>query len=392
MAEIISDKAPRELGYRMPAEWEKQDAVWLQWPEAHPVSSQKQPLTYQMTMEKTWLLMAWELHKHVRVCILARSEKHRDHILSMMAYYGYDARRVDIHVTRMADVWHRDSGPIFVVNNQGKLAVTDWNFNGWGTYPQWGEAEKHIPGTVANILDVPIFKAPLVTEGGAIEVNGSGSLMATKSSIINDNRNPGMSQQEIEKGLGDYLGVTNFIWLSGAPPEVCEQQLGDGTDYHVDIAARFVDKNKVLYTWTDDKADPRYPYLLNHLVELQAACDEDGDPLTLIPLYLPEGGIYSIGERRDPALGSGSGFTDAAYANYLVTNDLVLIPAFGNVNDVKAQSVLAGCFPNRAVVPVPVVSLTAEGGAIHCVTQQQPTALGVDLTADRGHQHIDTGV
>lgn len=351
MPTLISDATPSTLGYQMPAEWEKQDAVWLQWPETYPVPSLKLRLKYQMILEKTWLLMAWELHERVRVCILAHSQKHRDHILATLAYYGYDMGRVDVHVTPMADIWHRDSGPIFVVNNQGKLAVTDWNFNGWGTYHEWGKAEGHIPQTVADILDIPVFKAPLVTEGGAIEVNGSGSLMATRTSIINANRNPGMSRQEIEKGLGDYLGVTNFIWLSGAPPEVCEQELGDGTDYHVDIAARFVGKNTVLYTWTDDTKDPRYPYLLKHLSELQSASDEDGHPLKLIPLYLPEGGIYSIGEPHDPALSKGSRFTDAAYANYLVTNDLVLIPAFGNVNDQEAEAVWQTVSQNAPLYP-----------------------------------------
>jgi agmatine deiminase len=356
----------------MPAEWERQEAVWLQWPEKYPNPERKDRLSYQMTMEKTWLLMSWEIHKHVKVSILAHSSKHRDHILSVMAYFGFDMKRIELHVTPMADVWHRDSGPIFVVNDHGKLAVTDWNFNGWGTYPEWGKAEKHIPQTVADILDVPIFNAPLVTEGGAIEVNGSGSLMATKSSIINDNRNPGMNKEEIENGLGDCLGVTNFIWLSGAPPDVCEQQLGDGTDYHVDIAARFVDKNKVLYAWTDDRNDPRFPYLHTHFEELKAAYDEDDEPLELVPLYLPEGGVYSIGERNDPALKMGSSFTDASYLNYLVTNDIVLVPAFGNTNDLRAQEMLADCFPGRKIVPIPTVSLTAEGGAIHCVTQQQP--------------------
>ena len=372
MTQIYSQPTPKDLGYRMPAEWERQAAVWLQWPEKYPRPDRKHRLNYQMMMEKTWLLMSWELHRHVNVCILAHNAKHRDHIHAMMTYFGFDMNRIKLHVTPMADVWHRDSGPIFVVNDQGELAVTDWNFNGWGTYPQWGKAEKHIPQTVADILEISIFKAPLVTEGGAIEVNGSGSLMATKSSIINDNRNPDISQEEIENGLREFLNVTNFIWLSGAPPDVCEQQLGDGTDYHVDIAARFVDKNKILYAWTDDRGDPRYPYLKRHLEELKAACDENGEPLSLAPLYLPENGVYSIGERHDPVLGSGSRLTDASYLNYLVTNNILLVPAFGNANDIKAQELLADCFPGHKIIPIPTVSLTAEGGAIHCVTQQQP--------------------
>ncbi len=153
---------------------------------------------------------------------------------------------------------------------------------------------------------------------------------------------------------------------------MCEHELGDGTDYHIDIAARFVDKNKVLYAWTDNKKDPRYPYLQKHLKELQNATDEDGNPLILEPVHLPDGGVFAIGERDDPLLRSGSDFTDASYLNYLVSNNIVLVPAFGNANDTAAQTLLSQCFPERKIIPVPAVSLTAEGGAIHCVTQQQP--------------------
>lgn len=375
MAQIIEHKTPRELGYRMPAEWEPHSAIWLQWPSRHPCSTDARDYSYQMHLEKTWLLMAWEIHRRIALEILTPSDEMRSHIFAVMNHYGFCMTRVTIHVISIIDVWHRDTGPIFVVDDQGGIAATDWNFNGWGSYPDWGEAESHVASTVAGFLGLPLFVAPLVSEGGAIEVNGSGSLMATRSSIINDNRNPGMDQQEIENALGDYLGVQNFIWLSGAPDEVCLEQLGDGTDFHIDIAARFTGKNSVLYAWTDDESDPRYPYLSRHLEELQAATDEDGEPLYLQPMRLPQGGIYTIGERYDPALGSGSRFTDASYLNYLVSNEMVLMPAFGNAADLPAQRLLGQCFPDRRVIPVPAVSLTAEGGAIHCVTQQQPAAV-----------------
>lgn len=374
MAKIIENQTPRDLGYRMPAEWEKQTAVWLQWPGKYPDTVDEQNLSYQMKMEKTWLLMAWEIHQHVQLCILAQNEAQHDHIRRSMEYYGFDMACVEIYVTRTLDVWHRDCGPVFIIDDKGGIAITDWNFNGWGNYPQWAQAEKHIPQTVADIVNMPVFIAPIVSEGGAIEVNGSGSFLATRSSIINNNRNPGMSQAVIEQALSDYLGVSNFIWLSGAPPEICEQVLGDGTDYHVDIAARFANKNTILYAWTDDRSDARYPYLVKHLEELKMANDEDGNPLHLIPVELPEGGIRAIGDRYDPKLGSGSDFTDASYLNYLVTNDLVLVPAFGNLSDANAQEILSACFTDRKIVPIPVVSLTAEGGAIHCVTQHQPAA------------------
>ncbi len=374
MTTIIENKTPKELGYRMPAEWEKHTAIWLQWPGKHLCSTGEKDLSYQMKMEKTWLLMAWEIHYQVRVCVLAQNEEQGDHIRRSMEYFNFDMSRIGIHLTHIVDVWHRDSGPIFVVNDKGGTAITNWNFNGWGSYPQWGEAERHIPQTIAAIVDMPVFNAPLVSEGGAIEVNGTGSLMATRSSIINGNRNPGMGQAEIEQTLSDYLGVSNFIWLSGAPPEVCERELGDGTDYHIDIAARFTGKNTVLYAWTEDQSDARYPYLVKHLEELKAATDEEGNSLHLIPMELPAGGVRAIGNRYDPMLGSGSDFTDASYLNYLVTNNLVLVPAFGNANDAKANKILAECFNDRNIVSIPVVSLTAEGGTVHCVTQQQPAA------------------
>ena len=379
MTLINSDQTPRELGFRMPAEWEPQTSVWMQWPGKHPAATSDNDLSYQMKMEKTWMLMSWEIHRQARLEILARDDAQRSLIFAAMNYYGFNMTRISIHVTDTIDVWHRDTGPIFVVDDKGGIAATDWNFNGWGSYPEWAEAEGHIAQTVAEILNLPVFVAPLVSEGGAIEVNGSGSLMATRSSIINENRNPGMSQHQVEQVLGDYLGVDNFIWLSGAPAEVCAYELGDSTDFHIDIAARFVDRNKVLYAWTDDTSDPRYPYLEKHLEELQNATDELGNPLILQPVELPTGGVYVIGERNDPELGLGSSFTDASYLNYLVTNNIVLMPAFGNAKDRQAQSILSEYFPGRRIIPIPAVSLTAEGGAIHCVTQHQPDP---DNTAD----------
>ena len=389
MTLITPDQTPRELGYRMPAEWEEQTSVWLQWPHKHPASAAANDFSYQMKIEKTWMLMSWEIHRQVRLHILAHSDAQRSHIFAAMNYYGFDMTRVSIHITQTADVWHRDTGPIFIIDGNGNIAATDWNFNGWGSYPEWAEAEGHIPQTVAGILDLPLFKAPLVSEGGAIEVNGSGSLIATRSSIINDNRNPELSQQQVEQAFSDYLGVDNFIWLSGAPAEVCENELGDGTDYHIDIAARFTDRNKVLYAWTEDENDPRHPYLVKHLEELQNATDEQGNSLILQPLYLPAGGVYAIGDRYDQTLGPNSNFTDASYLNYLVTNNIVLMPAFGNANDNRAQAALAECFPERRIIPIPAVSLTAEGGAIHCVTQQQPAPrIALDSEVEPGDDSL----
>jgi len=373
---------PKELGFRMPAEWENQSAIWLQWPYEAPSFNSVENTgdkTYQMKLEKTWLLMSWELHQHEKVCVIAMNQGHKSYLKGVFQYMNFDFEKIEIHIIPYMDVWHRDTGPIFIHNDKGELAATAWNFNGYGSYPICALREKRVANDVADRLSIRCFTAPIVTEGGAIEVNGTGSLVATRSSILNDNRNPGVSQQAVEKAFEDYLGVTNVIWLSGAPSEVCKKELGDGTDYHIDIAARFIAKNKVLYTWTDDKTDPRYPYLVQHREELKSARDEEGNALSLIPLETPKNGVYTTSERYDDSLGGDSDtetgkaeLTDAAYTNFLLANNIVLLPVFGNVNDQNAKDVLSECFPDRKIITIPCVSLNENGGAIHCVTQQQP--------------------
>ena len=211
-----------------------------------------------------------------------------------------------------------------------------------------------------------------MAEGGAIEVNGSGTLMATRSSILNPNRNPGKPQQEVETALSQLLGVTNFVWLSGAPSDAC-LKLGDATDFHIDLVARFVGRNVVLANYTEDHNDPRKPFMDRHIAELKAATDETGGRLDVILMPAPH--MISVSTIRF----SGAGFsiapgahTDASYSNYLVTNGLVLVPVYGHPEDTRAKAIISEHFPGRDVVGISSISLTEQGGAIHCVTQQQP--------------------
>lgn len=357
-----SAKIPVEAGYYMPAEWETQAAVWLEWPHGYQYEG------HQMKLEKIWLQMTHHLHEHIKVCVIACDERHREHIRYLFKYFGFNERRIDVFVIPNNDVWMRDNGPIFVVNGHGGLAMTDWNFNGWGGSYQH-DLDCRVSSEMGRLLELPIFTAPITSEGGAIEINGNGTLMATRSSIINPNRNPGKSQQEIEAALEQYLGIRHFIWLSGAPGDVCEA-MGDGTDYHVDIAARFVDETTVLYSWTDDRSAPHYPYLKQHLIELREAVTQAGKPLTLVPLPLPEKGVR--GTWTTSSAGYTTRITDAAYTNYLVTNNLVIVPVYGNQNDEKAKAIIGEHFPDREIVGIPALEVTEEGGAMHCVTQQQP--------------------
>jgi agmatine deiminase len=262
--------------YRMPAEWEPHEAVWLQWPD---VTMRPTP-DFARKLQSTWLEMTAVVSDKVTVRIIAVSDAAAEHIEADCAQFGARMPNVEFHVMPLDDVWARDNGPIFVKDRTGRLVITGWNFNGWGEDNAF-EKDRRVPAQIARRLGLPCLDADIVTEGGAIEVNGSGSLMATRSSIMNANRNPGKDQGEIEAALSTLLGVEHFVWLSGAQPEICHS-LGDGTDWHIDIAARFVDRNTVLTCWTEDDDDPRRPYLQQHLSELEAATDEAGRSLHII--------------------------------------------------------------------------------------------------------------
>jgi agmatine deiminase len=303
------------------------------------------------------------------VRVIVTNEAAAERLDRKFAWFGLSAG-VELHVIPIDDVWARDSGPTFVLDGDGALNVTDWNFNGWGD--RFGhEHDRGVSGSIADRLGLPHLRPTTTLEGGALEVNGTGSLIATESSILNDNRNPGSARSAIEAELGRFLGAENIIWLSGAPKEVCDA-FGDVTDWHVDIAARFTDRSTVLYCWTEDRDDPRYPYLVRHREQLEQATDEEQRSLELVPLPMPEVRSVSSSSYGAPLSRPGS-LTDAAYTNYLVTNGVVLVPVYGRREDEEAKAIIREHFPDREVVGIPALTLTEEGGAVHCVTQQQPT-------------------
>jgi agmatine deiminase len=364
----MSSVRPSIQNYRMPAEWESHDAVWLQWPD----SSMRGTPSYARKLQSTWLEMSAILGDHVNVRIAAANADVADDIRHDCARFGTNMARVEVHAMPLDDVWVRDNGPIFVKSLGGELVATEWNFNGWGVEAANKDRDRQVPSVIAGLCGLKRKVGGIVTEGGAIEVNGSGTLMATRSSILNPNRNPGKSQREVELALSELLGVTNYVWLSGAPPNVCHE-LGDATDFHIDLVARFVGRNVVLANYTEDHNDPRKPYMDRHITELKASTDETGASLKVIPIPAPNmlsvSTVRFSGVNHNIAPGAA---TDASYSNYLVTNGLVLVPVYGRPEDVRAKAILTEHFPDREVVGVSAISLTEQGGAIHCVTQQQP--------------------
>lgn len=262
--------------FYMPAEWEPHEGTWLQWPQ------DKVYRGYELKLERIWLNMVEALHDHENVHLIVSGERQRDHIADQLVYHTIGLKNIDFHIIPTNDVWARDNGPIFVVNDEGDVAITDWIFNGWGDrFPY--DLDDKVPAAIGEQMELPVFRVPMVLEAGAVEVNGKGTFMATRTSIIDSYRNPGISQEDIENVLSQYLGVKHFIWLTGAGRGECDKW-GDETDSHIDIVARFTDESTVLYNWTDDKSDPRYNMLRASFQELQAAATESGKALTLVPL------------------------------------------------------------------------------------------------------------
>jgi agmatine deiminase len=340
---------PAALGYRMPAEWEPHAGTWLSWPhrqDSWPGRFSEVP--------PIWVEMVRLLSRAETVHILVNEHAPEGEVREQLLRAGVSQSMVRFHEVRTNDAWIRDHGPIFVTGQgQDPIACIDWIYNSWGgKYPPW-EDDDRVPSSVAKILGAPIFRPGIVLEGGSIDVNGRGTLLTTESCLLNRNRNPHLSREEIERYLYDFLGASHVLWLG-------EGIAGDDTDGHVDDLTRFVDPRTVVTVVTEDSGDENFEPLRESLRRLQEMVDQDGQPLRVIPLPMP-----------DPMWWEGMRLP-ASYANFYIANSVVLVPTFGQDKDRKAIEVLQALFPDREVVGIEARTLVWGLGAFHCVTQQQP--------------------
>jgi agmatine deiminase len=250
--------------------------------------------------------------------------------------------------------WCRDHGPIFLTREEAPaMAIVDWGYNAWGwKYPPF-DFDDAVPTRIAETLGMPVYAPGMVLEGGSIDVNGAGTLLTTKSCLLNPNRNPDLKQKEIEQRLRDYLGVKHILWLGDGIE-------GDDTDGHVDDITRFVGPTAVVTAIEEDENDRNYHPLQANLDLLHTMEAEDGTPLTIHTLPMPSK-IARDGQRLP-----------ASYANFYIGNRVVLVPVFRDVHDKWAVAVLQKLFPTRKVVPIDCRELIWGLGAFHCLTQQQP--------------------
>jgi agmatine deiminase len=251
--------------------------------------------------------------------------------------------------------WCRDHGPIFLVNDRtGEVAVADFEFNSWGRkLPRW-ELDRRVPEAIARQLGLRHLVCPVVLEGGSIDVNGTGSLLTTRSCLLHPNRNPSMTEAQIEESLRQWLGVRKVLWLGDGIE-------GDDTDGHIDDLTRFVGKSRVVTVVDDNPSDPNTAILAENLEALRSLRDEDGSALDIVTLPMPQKRQEWQGHRLP-----------CSYANFLILNGGVLVPSFDDPRDAEAARIIGSVFPGRKVVPVDCADLIIGLGSIHCLSQQQP--------------------
>ena len=342
-------QTPAELGFRMPAEWENQEAVWLSWP--HRLKTW--PGNFRPIPGK-FAEVAARISQREKVRINA-AEAHQARARRLIREAGADMGNVEVFNHPTNDAWCRDHGPIFVRNARtGEVALTDWEYNAWGgKYPPFDQDDR-IPSRIARALGLRRFEGPMVLEGGSIDVNGKGLLLTTEACLLNKNRNPHLVRAEIEQNLRDYLGVETILWLG-------EGIKGDDTDGHVDDMTRFFSEDGIVTAVEQNSRGPNHRALSENRERLRS-------------LRTPSGGRFRIVDLPMPAPRSQRGHPlPASYANFLILNGAVLMPAFRQPRrDAFAAEVLGSCFPGREVIPIDCLELVWGLGTLHCISQQQP--------------------
>ena len=357
---------PRADGFRLPAEWEPHSQTWMIWPE--------RPDNWRLGGKPA----------QAAFCAVAEANARFEPVSIRVSAAQYDnayARlggRPNIRLVEMSsdDAWMRDTGPTFVINDRGEVRGVDWDFNAWGgfnggLYWPW-QRDSQVASKVLGLERCTRYATPgFVLEGGAIHVDGEGTLITTEECLLNANRNPLLSREQIEDVLRDCLAVERIIWLP-------EGLYNDETDGHVDNFCCYVRPGEVLLAWTDDANDPNYARCRAALEVLESSRDARGRALTVHrmpipgPLYATEdecAGVDRVSgsQPRDPSI-----CLAGSYVNFLIVNGGIIAPSFDDPKDAEAEQLLQRLFPELEVVMVPGREILLGGGNIHCITQQQP--------------------
>lgn len=360
MAETLNQK-PFQLGYRMPAEWEAHEATLIAWPhyvEDWPGRFQPIPWVYCDIIRR--------IANDEKVHILVNSQRDAQRASGMLKRTGVNLDQVRFFETPTDRVWARDFGPIFITRDEAterSVAITNWHFNAWAKYDNW-KNDDAVPDYLAAQLELPQWKPifePLdrhvVLEGGSIDVNGHGLLLTTEECLLSEvqQRNPGMSREDIEQVMHDYLGINKVLWLRNGIA-------GDDTHGHVDDLARFTDENTIVIVQEEDPSDANYEPLRENLSLLREMRNLQNEPFRIATLPMPQPVVFE-GQRLP-----------ASYANFYITNRSVLVPTFNDPSDRIALNTLQELFPSRTVIGIHCLEFVWGLGTLHCMTQQQPAS------------------
>jgi agmatine deiminase len=339
------DDCPVRDRFAMPAEWERHARTWMQWPCR--VQAWGNPENMALARQ-AYGEVARAIAKFEPVTMVVRPQDKNEAQLVL-------GSRIQLFEAPIDDSWARDSGPTFLTDGDGGRAGIQWRFNAWGTKYTPFDSDASVATKILKSMDLKVYECPLTVEGGAIHVDGRGTLLVTEQCLLNENRNPELTRQQIEARLALYLGILRVIWLGDGLKE-------DETDGHVDNVACFAPGGRVLLSMPRDKSDPNYPAMADNLARLLQSYDAVGRKLEVVELPMAD-------ETRSRHDGTR---LEMSYVNFYLANGALIMPAFDDKADEEAKRILADVFPDRQIVQLNANAIIEGGGGIHCITQQQP--------------------
>lgn len=349
MTHIDFSASPKKQGYSFPAEWVKHEATWLSWPHKEASWPGKIEAIYAPYCQFIKIVAEGE-----KVRINVKDTAMKADATAHLQKAGADLTQIEFYFNESNDAWCRDHGPAFLLNKTGdQKAVVDWDYNAWGDkYPPY-DLDDVIPTKIAGHFNLPVYHPKVIMEGGSVEFNGAGTILTTTACLLNENRNPHLNKEQIERYLLEFYGAEQILWLG-------DGIVGDDTDGHIDDITRFVNEDTVVTVVESNPLDENYLLLHENLEALKAMRLWNGKALNIVQLPMPSPVIHE--DTRLPA----------SYANFYIANSAVIVPTFRDVNDEKALKIIQDVFPDRKVVGIDSIDIIWGLGSFHCLSQQEP--------------------
>jgi len=347
--EALFNDSPKKQGYHFPAEWAKHEATWLSWPHKEASWPGKIETIYAPYCEFIKVVAEGE-----KVRININDEETRAFAVKELEKAGANLDQVEFYFNQSNDAWCRDHGPAFLLSEKGdKKQIVDWDYNAWGgKYPPY-DLDDVIPTKIAAHFNLPVYHPGIIMEGGSVEFNGAGTILTTTACLLNENRNPELNKEQLEKYLLEFYGAEQVLWLG-------DGIVGDDTDGHIDDITRFVNEDTVLTVTESNPLDENYQLLQENLECLKGLRLPNGNPLKIVELPMPSPVIHE--DTRLPA----------SYANFYIANAAVIVPTFRDVNDERALEIIRSVFTDRKVVGIDSTDIIWGLGSFHCLSQQEP--------------------